>query len=187
MMARAALWRSLVLLALLAGLPAPLTAQDAGADPAPAATTPAPDGAAPVAPQTGTITGVVPAPSSAVTTAPGLTKTQTAGTRSGTKSISLTPSDQQTVDYAAWEAIATRAERATAETQTSTNGLELLRGQLVDWRGKLQAARHRRPPLQRPRWACGPTKSWPRWRSWPTSRPRASSPRKSSTPRRQSC
>lgn len=142
MMARAALWRSLVLLALLAGLPAPLTAQDAGADPAPAATTPAPDGAAPVAPQTGTITGVVPAAPSAVTTAPGLTKTQTAGTRSGTKSISLTPSDQQTVDYAAWEAIATRAERATAETQTSTNGLELLRGQLVDWRGKLQAAQN---------------------------------------------
>ena len=50
-----------------------------------------------------------------------------------------------------------------------------------------RAALPRRPPLQRPRWACGPTKSWPRWRSWPTSRPRASSPRKSSTPRRQSC
>ena len=37
-----------------------------------------------------------------------------------------------------------------------------------------RAAAAQAAPLQRPRWACGPTKSWPRWRSWPTSRPRAS-------------
>ncbi|WP_162528322.1 DUF3772 domain-containing protein [Gemmobacter caeruleus] len=89
-----------------------------------------------------------PAPGSAPTVAPaagqtnGLTKSQTAGQTTTKKSISVTPPGQDGVDYAAWELLATRAERAAADPATSDKGLELLRGQLVDWRSKLQAAQN---------------------------------------------
>ncbi|HRK42008.1 MAG TPA: DUF3772 domain-containing protein [Gemmobacter sp.] len=70
----------------------------------------------------------------------GLTKAQTAGSGSGTKTLSASSEIQEVVDYAAWEALAQRAERAIAAGNTSDNGLELLRGQLVDWRSRLQTA-----------------------------------------------
>lgn len=71
---------------------------------------------------------------------PGLTKSQTTGSRSTTKTISVLPAGQDGPDYIAWEQMAQRAERAIAAGQTSDNGLELMRGQLVDWRARLQAA-----------------------------------------------
>ncbi|MEH7829177.1 DUF3772 domain-containing protein [Gemmobacter denitrificans] len=80
-----------------------------------------------------------PSPTPASPTAP-LTKSQTAGQGSSSKSISLAPSGQSALDYAAWETLATRAENTLAEDKTSDAGLELLRGQLVEWRSKLQAA-----------------------------------------------
>lgn len=83
-------------------------------------------------------------PNGAATTTPAaggsLTKSQTSVTRSTTKSISVTPQTGDGPDYAVWEQLATRAERMISEGQTSNSGLELLRGQLVDWRAKLQAA-----------------------------------------------
>lgn len=73
----------------------------------------------------------------------GLSKSQTAGSNNrGGKSISVLPSDSNALDYAAWERLATRAETALADSTTSNNGLELLRGQLVDWRTKLQGAQN---------------------------------------------
>ncbi len=71
----------------------------------------------------------------------GLTKSQTAGSSGGGKSISVTPA-AGALDYALWEQLAQRAERSVAEGTTSNSGLELLRGQLVDWRAKLQAAQN---------------------------------------------
>jgi small-conductance mechanosensitive channel len=40
----------------------------------------------------------------------------------------------ETLDLAVWEALAARAERAVVNTAISTNGLEILRGQLAGWR-----------------------------------------------------
>ena len=40
----------------------------------------------------------------------------------------------ETLDLVAWEALAARAERAVVNTAISTNGLEILRGQLAGWR-----------------------------------------------------
>ena len=107
----------MVVFMLAAGLPAP--AQNAATPPVPAET-PIP-------------TAPTPAPS-------GLTKSQTAGSGSGTKTLSAASEIQDVVDYAAWEALAQRAERGIAAGTTSDSGLELLRGQLVDWRGRLQTA-----------------------------------------------
>lgn len=59
-----------------------------------------------------------------------------------TKSISITPADANTPDYAAWERLATRAETALADRGTSNQGLELLRSQLVDWRSALLVAQN---------------------------------------------
>ncbi len=76
----------------------------------------------------------------------GLTKTQTlgtvgaSGTSKGGKSISVLPVDANAPDYEAWERLATRAEAALAERSTSDQGLELLRGQLVEWRTTLTGA-----------------------------------------------
>lgn len=71
----------------------------------------------------------------------GLSKSQTAGSSSGTKSISVTPSGSSAIDYAAWEQLAQRAENALGEGATTSNsGLELLRGQIADWRSRLQEA-----------------------------------------------
>ena len=68
----------------------------------------------------------------------GLTKSQTAGTASGAskggKTISVLPSDANAPDYAAWERLATRAETVLAAGETSNQGLEVIRGQLADWR-----------------------------------------------------
>lgn len=87
--------------------------------------------------------GATPAPKSGGF---GLTKTQTAGTvaaagtSKGGKSISVLPSDANAPDYAAWDRLATRAETALADRGTSNNGLELLRGQLSDWRSAFSGA-----------------------------------------------
>ncbi|WP_192931195.1 DUF3772 domain-containing protein [Gemmobacter serpentinus] len=89
-------------------------------------------------PGTGDTGGV--AATGAGATGGGLTKSHTTPSRSTTKSISVTPASGDGPDYAAWEALATRAERTITEGQASNSGLELLRGQLVDWRSKLQAA-----------------------------------------------
>lgn len=97
---------------------------------------PAPAQEAPVAPPTS------PAPAAPAKTGGGLTKAQTAGSGSGTKTLSASSEIQEVVDYAAWEALAQRAERAIAAGNTSDNGLELLRGQLVDWRSRLQTAQN---------------------------------------------
>lgn len=74
----------------------------------------------------------------------GLSKSKTAGSTSGTKSISVTPTGPAAIDYAAWEQLAQRAETVVADdgTTTSNSGLELLRGQLADWRTRLQAAQN---------------------------------------------
>ncbi|MDP2738935.1 MAG: DUF3772 domain-containing protein [Pseudorhodobacter sp.] len=75
---------------------------------------------------------------------PGLPKAQTAptaGTKSS-KSISLLPSNANTPDYIAWEKLAVRAEAAISDGQTSSAGLELLRGQIADWRSALLVAQN---------------------------------------------
>ena len=90
-----------------------VVAQTAGPQPAPAQTT-----------QT---IGPPPAP---------LTKSQTAGQSSGAKSITASGSAATQLDYAAWEQLAQRAERTIGDPATSNSGLELVRGQLVDWRAK---------------------------------------------------
>jgi small-conductance mechanosensitive channel len=82
------------------------------------------------APTTQTI-GPPPAP---------LTKSQTAGQSSGAKSITASNSTATALDYAAWEQLAQRAERTIGDPATSNSGLELVRGQLVDWRAKFQTA-----------------------------------------------
>ncbi|MEO6298375.1 MAG: DUF3772 domain-containing protein [Paracoccaceae bacterium] len=46
------------------------------------------------------------------------------------------------LDYAGWGRMADRAETAIADTSTTDGGLEMLRGQLVDWRGTLQTAQN---------------------------------------------
>jgi len=82
-------------------------------------------------------------PASSPTVGPGLPKAQTAptvGTKSS-KSISLLPSDANTPDYVAWEKLAARAETALADGQISNAGLELLRGQIADWRATLLVAK----------------------------------------------
>ncbi|PTX48541.1 small-conductance mechanosensitive channel [Gemmobacter caeni] len=70
----------------------------------------------------------------------GLSKSQTAGSTTGGKSITVSTPDSAKVDYAAWEQMGQRADRALADANTSNNGLELLRGQLVAWRTKFQTA-----------------------------------------------
>lgn len=74
---------------------------------------------------------------------PGLPKVQTAPTVGikSSKSISLLPSDATTPDYVAWEKLASRAETALADSQISSAGLELLRGQIADWRATLLVAK----------------------------------------------
>lgn len=94
-----------------------VVAQTAGPQPAPAQTT-----------QT---IGPPPAP---------LTKSQTAGQSSGAKSITASGPAATQLDYAAWEQLAQRAERTIGDPATSNSGLELVRGQLVDWRAKFQTA-----------------------------------------------
>ncbi len=59
-----------------------------------------------------------------------------------TKSISITPAASNAPDYAAWDRLATRAETAIADGSTSSQGLELLRSQLVDWRAALLLAQN---------------------------------------------
>ncbi len=59
-----------------------------------------------------------------------------------TKTISITPAATNAPDYAAWERLATRAETALANRDTSNKGLELLRSQLVDWRSAFQVAQN---------------------------------------------
>lgn len=113
-----ALMRGL-LAALCLALVAPAWAQTAEPPQAPAATTEAP-------------------PQSA---AP-LTKSRTAGTVSGTKSITASADASSEIDYTAWEQMAGRAETVLAASSTSDNGLELLRGQLADWRARLQDAQN---------------------------------------------
>ncbi|MDR0808284.1 MAG: DUF3772 domain-containing protein, partial [Gemmobacter sp.] len=83
--------------------------------------------------------GSVPAPAPAPTG--GLTKSKTAGSSGGGKTILVTPAGAA-LDYAVWEQLAQRAESSVAAGTTSNSGLELLRGQLVDWRTKLQAAQN---------------------------------------------
>ena len=91
---------------------------------------------------------VVPTPAPATPSADpergggfGLTKTQTSTTaKTSTKSISLLPATSDAPDYAAWELLATRAETAIADRGTSDAGLNLLRGQLVDWRSAMSVA-----------------------------------------------
>lgn len=110
----------------------PATPQPATPSP-PAGPAPQPDAVA---------TPPATAPAIASTTG-GLSKSKTAGSSSGTKSISLTPSGASAIDYAAWDQLAQRAENAVADGATTSNsGLELLRGQLADWRSKLQAAQN---------------------------------------------
>jgi len=83
---------------------------------------------------------VPPAPTKPAT---GLTKSITAPTAGkGGKTISMLPSDAGAPDYAAWEKLADRAEATTDERTTSDAGLELLRGQLVDWRSALLVAQN---------------------------------------------
>ncbi|MGB8813131.1 MAG: DUF3772 domain-containing protein [Paracoccaceae bacterium] len=50
------------------------------------------------------------------------------------------PSGANAPDYIAWEKLASRAETTSADRNTSNAGLELLRGQLVDWRAALLVA-----------------------------------------------
>ena len=45
------------------------------------------------------------------------------------------------IDYQAWEALASRAEKVVAEDKASTTALETLRKHLTDWRGRLQSAK----------------------------------------------
>ncbi|NEY91574.1 DUF3772 domain-containing protein [Tabrizicola oligotrophica] len=52
------------------------------------------------------------------------------------------PDANTTLDYAAWERLAERAEKAAANRNISSDALEALRGQLVDWRGALLGAQN---------------------------------------------
>lgn len=91
--------------------------------------------------------GAAPAPAAAPGPGAGPSKSATAGQASGSKSITITPAPgQDPIDYATWEQLAARAERAVAEGTTSNNGLSLLRGQIVDWRSKFQAAQNGNAP-----------------------------------------
>ncbi|TXH98335.1 MAG: mechanosensitive ion channel family protein [Pseudorhodobacter sp.] len=45
-----------------------------------------------------------------------------------------------TLDYAAWERLAARAEKATENRNIASDSLEAIRAQLVDWRGALSGA-----------------------------------------------
>lgn len=56
------------------------------------------------------------------------------------KSISITPAVSNAPDYGAWDKLASRAEAALGARETSNQGLELLRSQLVDWRSAFQGA-----------------------------------------------
>lgn len=108
--------------ALCLAVSTPVWAQTDPAPTPPAAETTAPTAApAPAAPQ------------------PALTKSKTAGTSTGSKSIS-SGVDTGDIDYAAWEQMASRAETVLAGGTASDNGLELLRGQLAEWRTRLQEA-----------------------------------------------
>ncbi|MDP4033594.1 MAG: DUF3772 domain-containing protein [Pseudorhodobacter sp.] len=93
-------------------------------------------------PDAGVTSETIATPEPPTTGTAGLSKSQTAQTapsKTG-KSISLLPSDAGGPDYAAWEKLAARAEAATADGTTSNAGLDLLRGQLVDWRAALLVA-----------------------------------------------
>ncbi|HEX9859162.1 MAG TPA: DUF3772 domain-containing protein, partial [Paracoccaceae bacterium] len=82
-----------------------------------------------------TVTPAIPATGGLTKSATGPTAVSKTG-----KSISLIPSDANAPDYAAWEKLALRAEELTSDRSTSNAGLELLRGQLVDWRAALLVA-----------------------------------------------
>ncbi|MDP3960673.1 MAG: DUF3772 domain-containing protein [Pseudorhodobacter sp.] len=92
--------------------------------------------------QNGTIFRPLP-PAASPIVGPGLPKAQTAptGGAKSSKSISLLPSDANTPDYVAWEKLAARAETALSDGQISSAGLELLRGQIADWRATLLVAK----------------------------------------------
>ncbi len=64
----------------------------------------------------------------------------------GKGGMPTTPSGQMssdpaaTLDFAAWERLAARVENATENRNATSENLETLRGQLVDWRGALSGA-----------------------------------------------
>jgi small-conductance mechanosensitive channel len=109
-----ALILSLTAGAALAQDPAPVPDPPSPAEQAPAETAPVDIGGAP---KTTTATGTAP-------------------TR--TIRIIKTP----TLDYAAWDAVAIRAEEATADDATTADALETLRVEVVDWREKLLAGQN---------------------------------------------
>ena len=82
-------------------------------------------------------------PTASPTTGPGLPKSATAPTTGAksSKSISLLPSDANAPDYVAWEKLAARVETSLADGKISDAGLELLRGQIADWRATLLVAK----------------------------------------------
>ncbi len=106
-------WRSIALIAALC-LPGALLAQDEGGDPVSQQDTP-------TSPDFGG------APKGATGTAP---------TR--TLRIIRTPS----LDYAAWEAVAIRAEEATADDTKTPEDLDAIRAEVVDWRERLLAGQN---------------------------------------------
>ena len=82
-------------------------------------------------------------PTASPTTGPGLPKSATAPTTGAksSKSISLLPSDANAPDYVAWEKLAARVETSLSDGKISDAGLELLRGQIADWRATLLVAK----------------------------------------------
>ena len=82
-------------------------------------------------------------PTASPTTGPDLPKSATAPTTGAksSKSISLLPSDANAPDYVAWEKLAARVETSLSDGKISDAGLELLRGQIADWRATLLVAK----------------------------------------------
>lgn len=114
---------ALLIAAGLAGLPAPVPAQD---------TAPKPEQRDDIPPPL-----VKPDAKGPANTAP--------GTASATQSAPVTPGESQggaaskALDLAAWDAMATRAEQALSSDETTEVSLNLLRAQLTDWRESLLA------------------------------------------------
>lgn len=81
-----------------------------------------------------------------------------------------TPAETASLDYAAWERLAERAEKAAANRNIGSEALEVIRRQMVDWRSALWASKTPTLPAsprcapRLPPWARPLPKVRPRWR-----------------------
>ncbi len=72
---------------------------------------------------------------------PGLVSGPQTGAPAASAGLTADPADEAgTLDYAAWDRLAQRAETAAANRNSESQTLEALRAQIVDWRGALLSA-----------------------------------------------